>query len=61
VSDDVVDVPFCQADVHQLSVTQLVQVDAQLLALAPVLKRAPISPERQLRAVSYISCSKRIV
>jgi hypothetical protein len=46
VSCDVVDVTSCQADVDQLSLAQVVQVDPQPLALASFLKRTPISPEQ---------------
>src|SRR5438034_8122506 len=46
VSGDAVDLSTRHADVHQLPVTQLVQAGSQSLALAPLLKRTPISLEQ---------------
>ena len=52
MSDDVVDVTGCQADIHQHSITQVVQADTQPLALTPFLKRTPISLEQAQDAPS---------
>src|SRR6202790_2721770 len=46
VSDDAVDLSARHADVHQLPVTQVVQAGSQPPALAPLLKRTPISLEQ---------------
>src|SRR3954469_1402328 len=47
---EVVDVTGCQADIHQFSVTQVMQADTQPLALASFLKRTPISRKQTQKA-----------